>query len=302
MTGWGGEGPDKRCCWKCLANFGSLSFRDFYETALWRQTMLTHILFLASVLQNGHYLSEIFNLPGFLHSFITGDLMHCSDLGVLLYLEGIIIWELVMEMGGSMTNCKNQLHYIVSLLKTASRTLRQHKQPVNALTIGMIKANANSSPKLKVKASAARNLLVAIQYVLEHLVPMETPHAKQRFLVVKNFCSMYDHLQHSLGMTSLLEAAASCNRALILWSELRQADIDPDNIDNWQKRGYFLWKLYPKHHMLQHVLEDQMLVTGNPIGHWCDADESEIGAAVSLAATLQVQCLHVSVIRKHRLL
>ena len=302
MVGWGGEGPERRCCWKCRANYGSIPFRDFYETALWKATVLSHMLFMADVMRSGCYLSEIFNLPGFKHEYITGDLMHTGDLGVLQYLLGIVAWELLVEMGGSMSSCRQQLAYIISLIKTASRTLHQHKQPVNALTIGMIRSKGGSSPKLKVKASAARHLLVCFQYMLEHLVPMETPHAKMRFLVVKHFCSMYHHLQHSLGMTSLLEAASSCRRALILWGELQQADIDPANPDNWQRRGFFLWKLYPKHHLLQHVVEDQMLVSGNPVGHWCYCDESEIGAAVSLAETLQHHCLHVSVIRKHRLL
>ena len=302
MVGWTGEGEDQRCCWKCLANFGSLNFRDFYESALWRQTLLTHVLFKAAVLASGPYLSEIFNIPCFEHEMITGDLMHCSDLGVLLYLEGIILWELLKEMGGSMTTNRAQLHYILSLIKTASRELKQRKQPMNDLTIGMIKAKGGSSPKLKVKASAARNLLLCIRYVLEHLVPMETSHARQRFLIVKHFCDMYDHLQHSEGVTSMQQATDSCRKACILWGELRMADIDPDNPDNFQTRGFFLWKLYPKHHLLQHVLEDQILVSGNPVGHWCYADESEIGAAVSLAATLQYHCLQTSVIRKHRLL
>ena len=99
-----------------------------------------------------------------------------------------------------------------------------------------------------------------------------------------------------------MQQAATCmRRALILWNDLRHADIHPDNPDNWQTRGFFLWKLYPKHHLLQHLLEDQMLITGNPVGHWCYADESEIGAAVSLAQTLQYHYLQTSLIDKHRL-
>ena len=90
-------------------------FLDFYETALWRATLLTHASFIASVLESGAYLSEIFNTLGFKHEMITGDLMHTCDLGVLLYLEGIILWELLVEMGGSMTTCKEQLRYILSL-------------------------------------------------------------------------------------------------------------------------------------------------------------------------------------------
>jgi hypothetical protein len=301
MTGWRGEGPEKRCCYKCLANLGSLPFYDVYETALWRATLLTHAMFIADVLESGAYLSEIFNFPAFRHGMISADLMHCSDLGVLLYLEGIIFWELIVEMHGTFSNCKAQLHYIVSLVKTASRKLGQRKQPLNDLTIGMVKSKGTSSPKLKVKASAARNLLLCVEYMLEFLIPLDTDHAQQRFLIVKHFCSMYKHLMSGVGLGSLLEAAASCKRALILWGELRQADIDPNNPNGWQHRGFFLWKMYPKHHILVHLLEDQMIASGNPVHHWCYADESEIGAAVDLAATLQVHCLHVSVIRKHRL-
>jgi hypothetical protein len=301
MMGWGGEGPTRRCCFKCLANFSTLNFRDFFETALWKATLLTHDQFIASVVESGCYVSAIFDLPGFRHGMITADLMHCGDLGVLLYLLGIIIWELIMEMGGVYSNCKEQINHILSLIRTASRMLKLSKQPLNNLTIGMIKAETKSSPKLKVKASAARHVLRCMRYVLEKLQPMETPHATQRFLVVKHFCDMYEHLQHSVGMTSMQAAATSMRKALLLWNELRHADIDPDNPHNWQTRGFFLWKLYPKHHLLQHLLEDQMLITGNPVGHWCYADESEIGAAVSLAQTLQYHYLQTSLIDKHRL-
>ena len=302
MTGWQAEGPTQRCCFKCLANTVSIPFYDCYETALWRQTLLTHDMFIASVLETGSYLSEIFNFVGFKHCMINGDLMHCGDLGVLQYLEGIVLYELLMEMGGRMTNCRHELHYILSLIKTASRRLQQHKQPLNNLTGTMVKGTAASSPKLKVKASAARNLLLCLEYMLEHLMPLESDHAQQRFLIVKHLSSMYRHLQSGEGIPSLLEAASCCKRALILWSELRRADIDPNNPHGWQHRGFFLWKMYPKHHLLQHVVEDQVLVTGNPVDHWCYADESEIGAAVCLAATLHVKCLHTSLIRKNRFL
>lgn len=112
---------------------------------------------------------------------------------------------------------------------------------------------------------------------------------------------MYDSLQNGVGMESMQSATINCRKALILWNELRQEDIDPDNADNWQTRGFFLWKLYPKHHLLQHVLEDQILVSGNPVGHWCYADESEIGAAITQCPTLQYDHLQKSLIKKHRL-
>lgn len=301
MMGWQGEGVQKRCCFKCLANFGNLPFMDFYESQLWAQTLLTHEGFMADVIARRGYKSEIFNIPGFTHAMITADLMHCGDLGVLLYLLGIVIWEIIAEHGACLSNGQEQIDYVLQLIRTASRQLNQAKQPVNNITMSMIRGNAKSSPKLKVKASAARHLLLCIRLALEKFLPMQTPHAKKRFLVVKHFCDMYHSLQNCEGLPCVQSAATSCRKALILWNELRQEDIDPNNGNNWQTRGFFLWKLYPKHHMLQHVLEDQILVSGNPVGHWCYADESEIGAAITICPTLQYSCLQTSLIRKHRL-
>lgn len=303
MIGWEGEkiGETRRCCFKCLANFSNLSFMDFYERALWRQTLLTHEGFLADVQARGCYKSEIFNLPGFTHAMITADLMHCGDLGVLLYLLGIVIWEMAREYGCSFSNGQQQLDHILLMIRMASKALKQKKQPLNHITMSMIRCSAKSSPKLKVKASAARHLLLCLRWVLETFTSLDTPHAQKRFLVVKNFCDMYDSLQNGVGMESMQSATISCRKALILWNELRQEDIDPDNADNWQTRGFFLWKLYPKHHLLQHVLEDQILVSGSPVGHWCYADESEIGAAITVCPTLQYSHLQTSLIKKHRL-
>ena len=40
---------------------------------------------------------------------------------------------------------------------------------------------------------------------------------------------------------------------------------------------------------------------GNPRGHWCYMDESEIGAATRLAEVSQPKTLHRCIIEKHRL-
>ena len=39
VTGWY-DGPEKSCCFTCKANYTTLPFCDFWETALWRQTCL----------------------------------------------------------------------------------------------------------------------------------------------------------------------------------------------------------------------------------------------------------------------
>ena len=140
---------------------------------------------------------------------------------------------------------------------------------------------------------------MCLKFALEHMVPMDDDHKRMRLQVVRSFCSMYEWLDRATGMEELANAADCCKRALILWGELQQADLDAGDR---QSRGFFLWKLYPKHHQLQHIMEDQMLVIGNPIHHCCYADESEIGVAVALGRTLHHNCLHNSVFKKHRLL
>ena len=59
---------------------------------------------MADVIARGGFLFKIFDIPGFPHAMITADLMHCGDLGVLLYLLGIVVWEIAAEHGASHSN------------------------------------------------------------------------------------------------------------------------------------------------------------------------------------------------------
>ena len=62
-----------------------------------------------------------------------------------------------------------------------------------------------------------------------------------------------------------------------------------------------LWKWYPKHHQFSHLCEDQVRDCGNPMDHWCYADEDAIGQAVHVAESGHAKTLHRLVIEKHRI-
>ena len=85
----------------------------------------------------------------------------------------------------------------------------------------------------------------------------------------------------------------------MLMAEL--ANIDRESLGH-QHRGFSLYAFRPKMHLLVHCLEEQVSTAGNPRDVWCYPDESEIGAAIKVAASLHASVLHRSVIRKHRLL
>ena len=59
------------------------------------------------------------------------------------------------------------------------------------------------------------------------------------------------------------------------------------------------YRVYPKFHMLDHVITDS---PDNPRDMWCYVDESEIGDAADMAASLHQSNLERSLIEKYRVL
>ena len=149
--------------------------------------------------------------------------------------------------------------------------------------------------KLKVKAGEARSFLKCLSFILEVTYPPTTPHGILRKRCVQNFAWMYDELAAWSGIDSAVSAVSYGNRALMTYAELSdeaEVKFGPKHV---------AWKLYPKLHLLQHVLEDQIGISGNPRESWCYPDESEIGAASSVAESCHASTIQVTVIEKYRL-
>jgi hypothetical protein len=73
---------------------------DFARDAAWRSRLVSD----EEYVNTAHYLSGISALSGFCISYVSADLMHCSDLGILLVLTGNCVWELFTGMGGTLAN------------------------------------------------------------------------------------------------------------------------------------------------------------------------------------------------------
>ena len=150
---------------------------------------------------------------------------------------------------------------------------------------------------MKIKASEARNLLKCIRFILAHYFAMDTNWQKLRFQIADNLCNMYESPEKFNGSDSALKALRYGRRAMMNYGELQSMYIAEKG---FQKRGFVLYKMYPKFHQLIHCLLE-IKKSGNPMLNWCYCDESEIGAATKVAESLHPSTLHRNLIKRHRL-
>jgi len=99
IVAWKGEGIEKRICFRCRADGCNHPWTDVSWHATWMYTVFTHAEFIADAAMNHRYICGIFSWLGFDYKYISVDLMHCGDLGILLYVLGNSLYELFREMG-----------------------------------------------------------------------------------------------------------------------------------------------------------------------------------------------------------
>lgn len=292
LRGW----KDKAgCCFKCAANKTVFPFTDFSLSAAWRETCVTHLSYMQRAAIDKEYVSALMSFPGFLHRYISVDLMHCADLGTTQYFLGNVLCELFSELGGNTNNQRNILGKIVMLLKVAASVLHV-LCPVARLTMGCIRQD--TTPLLRLKAAETRRCVPLVEYILEQLLPATTPHAVTRLECCRCLSNFYKALDPEKWVPGVSGPAAASHmrRHLLLYHELaREFLASPAARHGWTR-----WRIVPKHHLVLHCVEDQVAVCDNPRENWCYADESAIGDAKHLAESLSAMNLHRSIVQKFR--
>ena len=141
----------------------------------------------------------------------------------------------------------------------------------------------------------SRGLLPCMNYILHHILPPKSEHERMRQRCVAHFTNMYDSMTRWIGPESAAEALSSGRRGLLAYADLNLEAIARNGVHTTK------WRLYPKMHLLLHVLEDQVATTGNPRNAWCYADESEIGSASCVAEACHAKTIQKLVMEKYRL-
>ena len=183
---------------------------------------------------------------------------------------------------------------ITVLIKAASKKLGQDRVPLTRLTYTMMKQD-KKAPKLRIKASEARNLLPCCRLILEEHFPPQNEHEALRLRATQQIDDFYKSLKSWTDANpNNVEAARLGRQYLITYCQLTEEAIRING-------SSFMWRLYPKCHQLLHCIENQVAVCGSPATNHCYADESSIGDAVKLAEALHPVALHRSVVERYRL-
>ena len=287
LRGWQGEGDDKKVCWICQAGLTDRHHcYDFTSAASWRTTLVSQSQFWEQAQQEGAVVSPIWQFPGFHLSFVRPDWMHCVDLGTLQYLQGNILWELFLALGGRINRSKDACSKLEALLDVAARRLGLAR-PLHSLTVTMFRSKMASKPKLKIKAAEGRYLLPILRETMATAFDVSTEHQQTRLSCVDSLLECYKILNEWEDLdTPAVSLVRAGRRHLLLYRALRDNSPDP-----------LRCHLYPKHHLVAHIIEG---ATVNPRDEWNYGDESEIGDACKLAKNTHSAHLTTELIARYR--
>ena len=267
-----------RMCWICKASstISELLFTKCGLDAGWRHTRVTHEDYLNDLRASGAAIPILFALiVGLRLECVMIDVLHCVDQGVASHVIGNIFWELVCAhkwgkptQEANVAELMKQMHALYAPQETSSKV--QGK-----LTVERIRST-NGWPKLKAKAAATRHLAeFALALAIEH--DDGTPHSRMRVGVAQCLVDFYKMLKAE-GMFLSDDAKKrlpKLGRTLCtLYSKLCSEAFG---------QGTKFWKMSPKHHLFQHLCEDQALAYGNPAFYWTYADEDLVGLLIEVA-------------------
>ena len=85
---------------------------------------------------------------------------------------------------------------------------------------------------------------------------------------------------------------------MILYAELTKEALEAKR---FHTLGWHPWKLYPKHHLMVHLREQQIASSGNPADFWCYLDENEIGDAVQMSKAVRREYVLTNLMQLYRL-
>ena len=260
----------RRLCWKCCASqHGELSFRDTGPDSAWRSRRLTDKQFEEQQAKAGVPTSIIFSAPGVKLRYVMIDWLHAMDLGVTQTVLGNCMWEVCEHLPGSTIVARVQALWfrLQAYYKRAAPTSRFQK-----LTTEMLKL-PGKGPKLRGKAAETRNL---VPFVAELAIEFAhvSRHAKLVQEVLEHLQNLYMHLD-----VNPFPAEASAHDCNLMCTNVVALNLEAEH--NGKDKH---WKVKPKIHMLQEMLEfDCIRTRQSPRLCWTYLDESWGGMVAAMA-------------------
>ena len=144
-------------------------------------------------------------------------------------------------------------------------------------------ASQDEKPKARMKAAETRAMLPVLRHMLTEIFPPQSEHDHLRLNALIAIDDFYVELfrWRNEGVDTRLKCIELGKRHLLMYAELGLEALQSERCrasGNWLR-----WRIYPKHHLFIHLLEEQMMTIGNPIECWAYGDEDFIGASVIVA-------------------
>ena len=250
-------------CWKCKASphSGELCWTRHSMQAGWRRTLRTHDSWVQEVRDRGGELPAIFQIRTLRLEGVLGDAMHTIDQGITPSLVANVMCEVMETFGG---NQDTKAKALDKHLKDWYKTTKEEYRIDGKLTYNRVK-KSGQWPFLLCKAAACRRLAsYALHLASEYNT--NSNHDVWRKKACEALVSIYKIIGDAprfLSPASQQELAHASRTFLAFYTKLAA-----EAFDNNQR----LWKLIPKFHMGQHILEDDSAYL-NPKHTWVYSDE-----------------------------
>ena len=283
-------------CFRCACDV--VGMQSFGLHTEWRHTVLSHTTWLTEYLAARVSGKEmpLLQLPGFLITYVAIDWMHCADLGITQYLIGNVMYLLFLKLGGLVSAPGPTLQKMHTMVWMASKALRLKQPPCETLTMPMIKGSG-ASPRMKLKAAETRRMLPVVHYMISTYMPPESSKEELVLQCTSLLLNAYQEMDPKSfdADSSPRRLAEYGRRHLLLYGHLSQ-----DALQTRDQYGLY-WRIYPKHHLFCHLLDEVFETSSNPLESWNYKDESEIGDAAKLAACLHPRTLSKVLLERYRL-
>jgi hypothetical protein len=211
----------------------------------------------------------IFQSPGCNVDYVAIDWLHCVDLGVAQTVVGNCLWECLDFLPGG--NISSRVRELWERLKTfyqrANTSYRFQK-----LTEPMIR-QPGKGPKLRGKAGETR-----------HIVPFAMEMAKEFSGRSRHAALVHEVLEHLGNLYMYLDmlpfpAEAAADQCQLMCTKMVALSLEAQAKDRPKH-----WKIKPKMHKLQELLEYDCVRTGqSPRLFWTYLDESWGGIVAAMA-------------------
>jgi hypothetical protein len=273
-------------CWICGASpDGALGFCHVHRHAGWRATYKTHESYIADCAAKGVEpcaLMQIYllRLEGFLP-----DAMHGLDEGFTAEVAGNVMYE-VMESPGYETNQAKRAARMDSELKAHYKETKETVRIDGKLTYTRVK-ESTEWPCLKAKAAATRHIMGFVtDLATRH--NSGSIHDQRRLVVCTLLQKAYSIMKAGGPFLSDVDRAALKEISVDMMACYRNLSLEATGA------GERKWKMKPKLHETQHILEDYTFV--NPMLVWLYSDEDlqRIMKAIAVQchpSTLPYMCL-----------